>query len=247
MGGLTSMAVTEKVVETKQTEGMVDLAATNAEKALAEFRGFNQEMVDEIVKQMALTALENHVQLSKMAVEETQRGIFEDKISKNMFATEMIYNSIRNLKTAGIISENEHEGTIEIAEPVGVIAALVPVTNPTSTVIYKSLISLKTRNPIIFGFHPMSHNSGKATAKLLRDAAIKAGAPDNCIQWLETTSLEGIQLLMKHPKVSLILATGGSSMVKAAYSTGKPAIGVGPGNVPCYFEKTKSTCMGIIL
>ncbi len=195
-------------------------------------------MVDEIVKQMALTALENHVQLAKLAVEETQRGIFEDKISKNMFATEMIYHSIRNLKTVGIISENEHEGTFEIAEPVGVIAALVPVTNPTSTVIYKSLISLKTRNPIIFAFHPMGHNSGKATAKLLKEAAIKAGAPKNCIQWVETTSLSTINMLMKHPKVSLILATGGSSMVKAAYSSGKPAIGVGPGNVPCYFEKT---------
>jgi acetaldehyde dehydrogenase/alcohol dehydrogenase len=185
-----------------------------------------------------------------MAVEETKRGLFEDKISKNMFATEMIYNSIRNLKTVGMISENEHEGTFEIAEPVGVIAALVPVTNPTSTVIYKSLISLKTRNPIIFSFHPMSQKSGILTAKLLRDAAVKAGAPENCIQWLESTSLDSIHTLMRHPKVALILATGGSSMVKAAYSSGKPAIGVGPGNVPCYFEKTaniKSSVQDLLL
>jgi acetaldehyde dehydrogenase/alcohol dehydrogenase len=244
------MAVEERALEQKKTGAMVDSQAIKAAQALVEFRSFNQEKVDEIVKQMALIALENHVHLAKLAVEETKKGIFEDKISKNMFATEMIYNSIRNLKTVGIISENEHEGTFEIAEPVGVIAALVPVTNPTSTVIYKSLISLKTRNPIIFSFHPVSQKSGKATATLLRDAAIKAGAPENCIQWLDTTTLDGIQALMKHPKVSLILATGGSSMVKAAYSSGKPALGVGPGNVPCYFEKTaniKSSVQDLLL
>lgn len=244
------MAVEEKVLEQKQTGVMVDRLAILGEHALSEFRSFTQEMVDEIVLQIALTALENHEYLAKMAVEETKRGLFEDKISKNMFATEMIYNSIRNLKTVGIISENEHEGTYEIAEPVGVIAALVPVTNPTSTVIYKSLISLKTRNPIIFSFHPMSQKSGIVTAKLLRDAAVRAGAPENCIQWLESTSLNSIHTLMSHAKVSLILATGGSSMVKAAYSSGKPAIGVGPGNVPCYFEKTadiKSSVQDLIL
>jgi acetaldehyde dehydrogenase/alcohol dehydrogenase len=244
------MAVEERLLEQKKTGAMVDSQAIKAAQALVEFRSFNQEMVDEIVKQMALIALENHEHLARLAVEETKKGIFEDKISKNMFATEMIYNSIRNLKTVGIISEDEHDGTFEIAEPVGVIAALVPVTNPTSTVIYKSLISLKTRNPIIFSFHPVSQKSGKATATLLRDAAVKAGAPENCIQWLDTTTLDGIQALMKHPKVSLILATGGSSMVKAAYSSGKPALGVGPGNVPCYFEKTaniKSSVQDLLL
>jgi acetaldehyde dehydrogenase / alcohol dehydrogenase len=244
------MAVVERELEKQQLEMMVNRLADNGAAALTQFRSFNQEMVDEVVKQMALTALENHVDLARMAVEETKRGILEDKISKNMFATEMIYNSIRNLKTAGIISENVHEGTLEIAEPVGVISALVPVTNPTSTVIYKSLISLKTRNPIIFAFHPLSQKSGIATAQLLKDAAIKAGAPSYCIQWLETTTLDAIQALMKHPKVSLILATGGASMVKAAYSSGKPAIGVGPGNVPCYFEKTaniKSSVQDLLL
>ncbi|MCM3765677.1 bifunctional acetaldehyde-CoA/alcohol dehydrogenase [Neobacillus niacini] len=232
------MAVDEKKVLQTQTSISVERLATQGVQALEEFRGFTQEMVDEIVTAMALTALENHEKFARMAVEETNRGLFEDKISKNMFATEMIYHSIRDLRTAGIISENEHEGTYEMAEPVGLIAALVPVTNPTSTVIYKSLISLKTRNPIIFGFHPVSQNSGRFVAELLRNAAVKAGAPENCIQWLESTTLDGIEALMKHPKVSLILATGGSSMVKAAYSSGKPAIGVGPGNVPCYFERT---------
>jgi acetaldehyde dehydrogenase / alcohol dehydrogenase len=236
------MAVDGRVLEQERSvEEMVDRRGANGAEALKEFRSYNQEMVDKIVKQMALVALENHTLLSKMAAEETKRGIYEDKISKNMFATEMIYNSIRDLKTVGIIHENEHEGTIELAEPVGVIAALVPVTNPSSTVIFKSLIALKTRNPIIFAFHPMSIRTGKVTATLLRDAAVRAGAPENCIQWLETPTLEAINLLMKHQHVSLILATGGSSMVKAAYSSGKPAIGVGPGNVPCYIEKTADT------
>ena len=236
------MAVDEKVLEKKHLIGeMVESVTTKGGIALQEFRNLNQAMVDQIVKEMAFVALENHTLLAKMAFEETERGIYEDKITKNMFATEMIYNSIRDLKTVGVISENEHEGTCEIAEPVGVIAALVPVTNPSSTVIFKSLIAMKTRNPIIFSFHPVSQNTGKVTAKLLRDAAIRAGAPENCIQWLETPTLDAINLLMKHPKVSLILATGGSTMVKAAYSSGKPAIGVGPGNVPCYIEKSADT------
>jgi acetaldehyde dehydrogenase / alcohol dehydrogenase len=237
MGGI-NMAVDEKVLEQQQIEAMVDRLAIKGAEALEVFRSFNQEQVDEIVKQMALAALENHDKLAQMAVEETRRGLFEDKISKNMFATEMIYHSIRDLKTVGIISENEHEATFELAEPVGVIAALVPITNPTSTVIYKSLISLKTRNPIIFSFHHLSQKSGILTAQILKEAAIKAGAPENCIQWMEVHSRESVHALMTHPKIGLILATGGSSMVKAAYSSGKPAIGVGPGNVPCYFEKT---------
>ncbi|MDR6124126.1 acetaldehyde dehydrogenase/alcohol dehydrogenase [Bacillus sp. SLBN-46] len=244
------MAVEEKALEQKQIGVMIERLAQKGEQALNVFRTLNQEKVDQIVKSMALTALENQDKLAKMAVDETNRGLFEDKISKNMFATEMIYNSIRNLKTVGIISENEHEGTYELAEPVGVIAALVPITNPTSTVIYKSLISLKTRNPIIFSFHHLSQKSGIVTAQLLREAAIKAGAPENCIQWLDEPSREAIHSLMRHPKVSLILATGGSSMVKEAYSSGKPAIGVGPGNVPCYFEKTanvKSSVQDLLL
>lgn len=233
------MAVEEKVLEQKQMVGaMVDSLAIKGFKALEEFHSFTQEMVDDIVKKMALAALDNHMPLAKMAFEETKRGVYEDKIFKNMFATEFIYNNIRHLKTVGVINENKHLGTIEIAEPVGVIAGVVPITNPTSTVIFKSMISMKTRNPIIFAFHHLAQKSSRETARLMRDAAIKAGAPENCIQWIEIPTQEANQALMKHPKVSLILATGGQGMVKAAYSSGKPALGVGPGNVPCYIEKT---------
>ncbi|WHY79093.1 bifunctional acetaldehyde-CoA/alcohol dehydrogenase [Neobacillus sp. WH10] len=233
------MAVKEKVVQEKHlVPAMIDALATNAERALGEFRCFSQEMVDEIVKQMALKALENHKYLAKLAVEETKRGVYEDKVFKNMFATECIYNNIRDMKTVGVISENENEGIVEIAEPVGVIAGIIPITNPTSTIIFKSLISLKTRNPIIFAFPRYAQKCCTITAELLREAAIKAGAPENCIQWIEIPSHEAFQSLMKHSKISLILATGGPNLVKAAYSSGKPAIGVGAGNVPCYIEKS---------
>lgn len=233
------MAIEERTVKEKQhVTGMIDKLAKNGVRALAEFRCFNQEMVDEIVKQMAYTALDHHKDLAKLAVEETRRGVYEDKIFKNMFATEFIYNNIRDLKTVGVICENEHEGMVEMAEPVGVIAGVIPITNPTSTVIFKSLISLKTRNPIIFAFPKYAQNCCVETAKLLKEAAISAGAPKNCIQWIEIPSHEAFQVLMKHPKISLILATGGPNLVKAAYSSGKPALGVGAGNVPCYIEKS---------
>jgi acetaldehyde dehydrogenase / alcohol dehydrogenase len=233
------MVVEERVVNEKQhVAASIDILAKNGAKALAEYRCYNQEMVDEIVKQMAYTALEHHKDLAKLAVEETRRGVYEDKVFKNMFATEFIYNNIRDLKTVGVISENEHEGMVEIAEPVGVIAGVIPITNPTSTVIFKALISLKTRNPIIFAFPKYAQKCCVETAKLLKAAAIKAGAPENCIQWIEIPSHEAFQTLMKHPKISLILATGGPNLVKAAYSSGKPALGVGAGNVPCYIEKS---------
>ncbi|MDM5328191.1 bifunctional acetaldehyde-CoA/alcohol dehydrogenase [Neobacillus sp. CF12] len=233
------MAVEERVVNEKQhVEASIDILAKNGAKALAEYRCYNQEIVDEIVKQMAYTALEHHKDLAKLAVEETRRGVYEDKVFKNMFATEFIYNNIRDLKTVGVISENEHEGMVEMAEPVGVIAGVIPITNPTSTVIFKALISLKTRNPIIFAFPKYAQKCCVETAKLLKAAAIKAGAPGNCIQWIEIPSHEAFQTLMKHPKISLILATGGPNLVKAAYSSGKPALGVGAGNVPCYIEKS---------
>ncbi|CEG25737.1 bifunctional acetaldehyde-CoA/alcohol dehydrogenase [Bacillus sp. B-jedd] len=217
---------------------MVDELVEKGLQALEEFRTFNQEAIDEIVKQMALAGLDQHMPLAKMAVEETKRGVYEDKIIKNMFATEYVYHNIKYNKTVGIISENEHEGMIEIAEPVGVIAGVTPVTNPTSTTMFKALISIKTRNPIIFAFHPSAQKSSSEAARVLRDAAVKAGAPKDCIQWIETPSLEATQQLMNHTKISLILATGGAGMVKSAYSSGKPALGVGPGNVPCYIEKT---------
>ena len=219
-------------------DDMIDSLVSKAKCALDEYMKLDQEKVDRIVNAMALAGLDNHVKLAKMAVDETGRGVVEDKIIKNMFASEYIWHSIKREKSVGIIDENEMEGYVEVAEPVGVVAAATPVTNPTSTTIFKSLICAKTRNPIIFGFHPASQRCSVESAKILRDAAIKAGAPQNCIQWIEYPSIEATNALMNHPGVALVLATGGSSMVRAAYSTGKPALGVGPGNVPCYIEKS---------
>ncbi|MBU8786205.1 MULTISPECIES: bifunctional acetaldehyde-CoA/alcohol dehydrogenase [Bacillus] len=233
------MAVEEKEIKQKiNVSKMIDRLVDKGLKALEEFRRFDQEQIDDIVKQMALAGLDQHMHLAKLAVEETKRGVYEDKIIKNMFATEYVYHNIKYDKTVGIISENEHDGVIEIAEPVGVIAGVTPVTNPTSTTMFKSLISIKTRNPIVFAFHPSAQKCSIEAARILRDAAVQAGAPEHCIQWIETPSREATQALMTHPKISLILATGGAGMVKAAYSSGKPALGVGPGNVPCYIERS---------
>ncbi|ALF09127.1 bifunctional acetaldehyde-CoA/alcohol dehydrogenase [Parageobacillus thermoglucosidasius] len=233
------MAVEERVVDKKiEVAKMIDELVANAQKALEQIRAYDQETIDHIVKEMALAGLDKHMALAKLAVEETKRGVYEDKIIKNLFATEYIYHNIKYDKTVGIIHENPHEEIIEIAEPVGVIAGITPVTNPTSTTMFKALISIKTRNPIIFAFHPSAQRCSSEAARVLRDAAVRAGAPEHCIQWIETPSLDATNQLMHHPGVSLILATGGAGMVKAAYSSGKPALGVGPGNVPCYIEKT---------
>lgn len=230
-----------KAVEEKSevnVNEMVDKLVANAQTALEEYMKLDQEQIDKIVHAMALAGLENHMRLAKMAYEETGRGVIEDKIIKNMFATEYIWHSIKYEKTVGIIDENDMEGYVEVAEPVGIVAGVTPVTNPTSTTMFKSEICAKTRNPIIFGFHPNAQKCSVEAAKVVRDAAIKAGAPENCIQWIEVPSIEATNALMNHPGVALVLATGGAGMVKAAYSTGKPALGVGPGNVPCYIEKT---------
>lgn len=217
---------------------MIDGYVAKAQKALNEFMALNQEQIDAIVKAMTLAGLDKHMELAKMAVEETGRGVYEDKITKNMFATEYVYHSIKNEKTVGIIAENDLEDYEIIAEPVGVVCGVTPVTNPTSTTMFKSLISVKSRNPIIFGFHPGAQKCSAAAAKIVLDAAVAAGAPENCIQWIEYPSIEATNALMNHPGVATVLATGGSGMVKAAYSTGKPALGVGPGNVPCYIHKS---------
>ncbi|EAA0391108.1 bifunctional acetaldehyde-CoA/alcohol dehydrogenase, partial [Listeria monocytogenes] len=172
------------------------------------------------------------------AVEETGRGIYEDKAIKNMYASEYIWNSIKHDKTVGVINEDKQKGLIEIAEPVGVVCGVTPTTNPTSTTIFKAMIALKTRNPIVFAFHPSAQKCSAEAARIVRDAAIAAGAPENCVQWIEHPSIEATGLLMNHPGIAIVLATGGAGMVKAAYSTGKPALGVGPGNVPAYIEKT---------
>lgn len=234
------MAVSKGTVEVKgQTaseyiQGLID----KANRAKETFMEMNQEQVDGIVQAMAMAGLEKHMQLAKMAVEETGRGVYEDKIIKNLFATEYIHNSIKYDKTVGIIEDNAYDSFQKIAEPIGIIMGITPVTNPTSTTIFKALISIKTRNPIIFGFHPSAQACSREAALILRDAAVKQGAPADCIQWIEAPSMDKTNALMNHPDVACILATGGSAMVKAAYSCGKPALGVGPGNVPCFIEKS---------
>ncbi|UWG95854.1 bifunctional acetaldehyde-CoA/alcohol dehydrogenase [Dehalobacter sp. DCM] len=220
------------------TNGSIDKLIDNAQNALLTYMEMSQEHVDSIVKEMALAGLKNQLVLAKLAVEETGRGVVEDKVIKNIFATEYIYHSIKYEKTVGIVEDNENEGYVEIAEPVGVIAGVTPVTNPTSTTLFKAIIAVKTRNPIIFAFHPSSQKCSVEAAKIVRDAAVKAGAPAGCIQWITEPSLEATRELMNHRGIALILATGGSGLVRAAYSAGKPALGVGPGNVPCYIEKS---------
>lgn len=232
------------------SKNIIDIMVQKANLALEKYMNMDQKKIDEIVSKMAQAAVENSEKLALMAFEETKKGNFKDKISKNIFASKNVFDSIKNEKTVGIISENKSEGVTEIADPLGVIAGVTPVTNPTSTVIFKALICAKTRNPIIFGFHPGTKNCCIETAKILRDAAVSAGAPEDLIQWIEEPSIEATSGLMNHPGVAVVLATGGSAMVKSAYSTGKPALGVGPGNVPCYIEKTANVqraCEDVLL
>lgn len=220
------------------TDNAIDQLVAHATKALDEYARFTQDDVDHLVKKASVAALDKHGELALLAVNETGRGVFEDKAVKNIFACEHVTNSMASLKTVGIVSRDDLTGITEIAEPVGVVCGVTPVTNPTSTTIFKSLIALKTRNPIVFAFHPSAQESSVAAARVVRDAAVAAGAPEHCIQWVETPSIEATTALMNHPGVALILATGGNAMVRAAYSCGKPALGVGAGNVPAYIEKT---------
>lgn len=216
----------------------IDALVAKGLRALEQYGSYTQEDIDRIVKKASIAALHEHVRLAQFAVEETHRGVVEDKATKNLFACEHVTNSMSRLRTVGVISRDELRGEVEVAEPVGVIAGVTPVTNPTSTAIFKSLIALKTRNPIVFAFHPGGQRCSVAAARIVRDAAVAAGAPADCIQWVEHPSVEHTTALMNHPGVSLVLATGGNAMVKAAYSTGKPALGVGAGNVPAYVEKS---------
>lgn len=225
----------------KQIKQNVDELVKKSHVALDQMADFSQEQVDHICEAVATAGEKNAYMLAKMAVEETGRGIVEDKTIKNMYASENIWNSLRHEKTVGIIDEDKELGLTKIAEPKGVIAGVTPVTNPTSTVIFKAMLALKTRNTIIFGFHPQAQKCCVATGKIIQAAAEAAGAPKNAIQWIEEPSIQATSDLMNHPDVQTILATGGPGMVKAAYSSGKPAIGVGPGNGPSYIEKTANT------
>jgi acetaldehyde dehydrogenase/alcohol dehydrogenase len=213
--------------------------------ALTAYGTFTQDQIDHIVKKASVAALSQHVDLAQAAIEETGRGVLEDKAVKNIFACEHVTHAMAATRTVGVISRDDLNGLVEIAEPVGVIAGITPVTNPTSTVIFKALIALKTRNPIIFAFHPAAQHSSAQAAQTVRDAAIQAGAPTDCIQWITHPSIEATNHLMLHDGVSLILATGGNAMVAAAYSAGKPAIGVGAGNVPAYIHSAAKVARAV--
>lgn len=226
------------MTENSQVQAMIDGLVVKALTALEKFRQLDQDKIDYIVGKASVAALDKHGYLAELAVKETGRGVFEDKATKNLFACEHVVNKMRHWKTCDVIKEDEVEGLVYIADPVGVVCGVTPVTNPTSTTIFKSLIALKTRNPIIFGFHPSAQNCSIEAAKIVYEAAVAAGAPEDCIQWIPEASMEATSALMNHPDVATILATGGNAMVKAAYSCGKPALGVGAGNVPAYVEKS---------
>ncbi|SHH32233.1 acetaldehyde dehydrogenase [Caloranaerobacter azorensis DSM 13643] len=212
-------------------------------KAQKKYATYTQEQVDEIFRQAAIAATNARIELAKMAVEETGMGIVEDKVIKNHFSSEYIYNKYKDEKTCGIIERDNSFGIVKIAEPIGVIAAIVPTTNPTSTTIFKALIALKTRNGIIFSPHPRAKKSTIAAAKIILEAAVKAGAPEGIIGWIDEPSIELSQCAMRES--DLILATGGPGMVKAAYSSGKPAIGVGAGNTPAIIDETAHIKMAV--
>ena len=218
----------------------VDELLSKARKAAAVFTQYTQEQADKIVYAVVRIAIAHSREFAKLAREETRMGLFEDKILKNIVASEFLYNQIKDKKTVGVIREIKDDQMVEVAEPVGVIAALTPVTNPTSTVIYKSIISLKTRNAIVFSPHLMSSKCVAYTASVLYKAALEAGAPEGCIGWLNRNSKlrKQTNYLMHHKEVDLVFATGGTTMVKVAYSSGKPAIGVGSGNTPVYIHKS---------
>ncbi len=213
--------------------------------AQAEFSHFSQDKVNAIFKAVAVAAASSRITLAQMAVEETRMGVVEDKVIKNHFAAEYIYNKYKDTPTCGIIKSDKINGIKVVAEPLGVIAGIVPTTNPTSTVIFKALIALKTRNGIIFSPHPRAKNSTVAAARIVYEAAVKAGAPKDIISWIEEPSLEQTSFLIKHSDVDFILATGGAAMVKAAYSSGKPALGVGAGNAPAVIDETADIAMAV--
>lgn len=209
--------------------------ATEAQKELATF---SQEKIDNICQAMTKAAYDNRVKLAKMANEETGFGIWQDKVVKNSFASKAVWENMKDMKTVGVINEDKVNKVMDIAVPVGVVAGLIPSTNPTSTVIYKALISLKAGNSIVFSPHPTALKCITETVDIIRNAAVREGCPAGAISVMATPTMQGTAELMKHDLTKLILATGGSAMVKAAYSSGTPAIGVGPGNGPAFIEKT---------
>src|SRR5262245_29815798 len=219
--------------------------AESAFKAFRTFEHFTEDQVDRVLAEISKAGIAHAAALAKAAVEETGYGTVPHKTLKNLFCARDVYNAIRPMKTVGIVSEDPEKKVLEVARPIGVIAAIVPSTNPTSTAIYKALIALKGRNTIVFSPHPSAVRCISETSRLIADAAERAGAPRGVITCMKLPTMEGTQELMKHPLTSLILATGGTGLVRAAYSAGKPAFGVGPGNVPTYVEKTADTAKAV--
>lgn len=247
----SSKKTVEKLERTLNKSTVVDnaeqleLLIERVKKAQKIYETFSQEKVDKIFKAAATAADKARIPLAKMAVEDTKMGVVEDKIIKNHYAAEYIYNKHKNAKTCGIIKEDKINGTKIVAEPLGILAGIIPTTNPTSTVIFKSLIALKTRNAIIFSPHPRATRSTIEAAKVVLDAAVKAGAPEDIIGWIDSPTIELSSQLMQHPNIDCILATGGPGMVKAAYSSGNPALGVGPGNTPAVIDETADIQMAV--
>jgi acetaldehyde dehydrogenase/alcohol dehydrogenase len=234
-----------KIVMTVTNRQELEELIQQVKKAQQQFANYSQEQVDLIFKKAALAANNARIPLAKMAVQETEMGVIEDKVIKNHFASEIIYNKYKHSKTCGIIEEDKSFGLQKIAEPVGILAGIVPTTNPTATAIFKALIALKTRNGIIFSPHPRAKDCTIAAAKIVLEAAVKAGAPAGIIGWIDQPSVELSQALMQHPSINLILATGGPGMVKAAYSSGRPSLGVGAGNTPALIDETAHIKMAV--
>ncbi|MEE1012849.1 MAG: aldehyde dehydrogenase family protein, partial [Clostridia bacterium] len=221
----------------------LEQAIESVREAQKKFATYTQEQVDKIFLAAASAANKMRIPLAKMAVEETGMGIVEDKVIKNNYAAEYIYNAYKDTKTCGVIEEDTAYGIKKVAEPIGVIAAVIPTTNPTSTAIFKTLISLKTRNGIIISPHPRAKGSTIAAAKVVLEAAVAAGAPEGIIRWIDVPSLDMTNMVMK--EADIILATGGPGMVKAAYSSGKPALGVGAGNTPAIIDDTADIVLAV--
>ena len=236
-----SLKASERVETLEQLEVLI----SKVKKAQKIYETYSQEQVDKIFKAAAAAANKARIPLAKMAVKETQMGVLEDKIIKNHLASEYIYNKHKNAKTCGIISEDKENGIKIVAEPLGILAGIIPTTNPTSTAIFKALIALKTRNAIIFSPHPRATKCTIEAARIVLDAAVKAGAPENIIGWIDVPSIELSNTLMTHPEIDCIIATGGPGMVKAAYSSGNPALGVGPGNVAAVIDETADIKMAV--
>ena len=216
----------------------IDNLLEKAQHAAAIFRQLDQQTTDRIVKRVYEAGFNNRVRLAKLAHQETGLGKWEDKVVKNVIATQLVYEDIKDLKTAGIVSQDVKNGITEIAQPIGPIFAVTPVTNPTSTVLFKILIALKSRNPIIIRPHGTAKKCSIEAARICYEAALEQGAPEHCIQWIKNSSKDETLALMAHKKTALVLATGSVALVKAAYSSGNPALGVGPGNVPVYIGKS---------